>query len=77
MEEKMKVLFGMNYKTTITGIFTVISLIPEAILYLGLAEIPQWLRIVSLCCVFLSYLYGAYQAKDKDVSGVGPNTYRL
>ena len=39
MEEKMKVLFGMNYKTTITGIFTVISLIPEAILYLGLAEI--------------------------------------
>lgn len=63
-------LFGANYETTIGGIFTVIGLIPSAIQYIGIEQMPGWLKTAGIVCSGLSYLYAQFKAKSKTVSGI-------
>jgi len=53
-----------NNKTTIGTIFTVISLIPQAIQSLSLATVPQWLVTTGLVCAALSFIYVGVSAQD-------------
>lgn len=55
-----------NQKTTISTIFTVIGLVPQAIASLGIAEVPGWLTTVGLVCSALSFIYLGVNAKDAE-----------
>lgn len=68
-------LFGLNYRTSIGAIFTVITLIPGAIavivkMYEGIVIFPPWIMIVSAVCTFIGIIYTGIVAKSKSVTGI-------
>lgn len=67
-------IFGVNYQTTVAGILGVIAAIPGAItmiqaMYGSQLTLPPWVTIVSVVCVFITYIYGTSMQKTKTVSG--------
>ena len=63
-------LFGANYETSIGGVMTAIGAVPAAIQVLGLATLPEWLRVAGLVCAFISFIYMSVKSKSKTVTGV-------
>jgi hypothetical protein len=55
----------MNNKTTVGGIIAVLTAVPQMIQTLGLAEVPNWLRVTGLVCTAISFLYVTYQSQDR------------
>lgn len=66
-----------NYKTTLGTIFTAIGLIPQAIQFINIAEVPTWIKTTGLVCAFISFIYTGVNAKDRDVTGAGDNAKRI
>lgn len=55
-----------NKKTTLGYILTAITLVPQAIESIGLAEVPNWLRITGLACAFVSFIYTGVVSADAE-----------
>jgi len=61
-----------NWRTSLASIVTALGLVPGAIEYLNLTEVPEWLKIVGGASSFFAFIGMGLLAKDKVVTGVGP-----
>jgi len=60
-----------NWRTSLGQIMTAISLVPEGLAYLNIADLPGWVRTTGIICAFVSFVWTGTQAKDKNVTGTG------
>lgn len=73
----MKNILGKSWQTTLGGIMTVIGILPSALHYFDVIFPPEWLEKTSALCAGLSFIYLAFMAKSKTVTGVGENSQTL
>lgn len=58
-----------NWRTSLGQIMTAIGLVPSALAYLNIAELPTWVKTAGLICAFVTFIWTGIQAKDKNVTG--------
>lgn len=64
-----------SWKTTLGSIMTAISLVPEALSQLGIADLPENLQKTGLICAFISFIWTGMKTKDHDVTGVSNDIF--
>lgn len=58
-----------NWKTTLGQIMTAVSLVPSALDYINVADMPIWVTTAGIVCAFVSFIWTGTQTKDKNVTG--------
>ena len=58
-----------NWRTSLGQIMTAVGLVPSALAYLNIAQLPQWATTAGMICAFVTFIWTGTQAKDKNVTG--------
>lgn len=58
-----------NWKTTLAGIITTLSLVPTVLNQLHAVELPHWLVVFGQICAGISYVAQSFWQKDHNVTG--------